>query len=86
MAHGSTCRSLSRDRSAGDCQMRKGYLPGDRFCCKLNPYSPVWGYWMPNEADTCRKYVVPKLHSAGWDDDQIREQVTFTDGGRKCPR
>ena len=33
-----------------------------------------------NEADTCRKYITPKLHAAGWDDDQIREQVTFTDG------
>jgi type I restriction enzyme R subunit len=32
------------------------------------------------EADTCRTYVVPKLHTAGWTDEQIREQVTFTDG------
>lgn len=32
------------------------------------------------EADTCRTYVVPRLHSAGWTDEQIREQVTFTDG------
>ena len=32
------------------------------------------------EADTCRTYVVPKLHNAGWSDEQIREQVTFTDG------
>jgi type I restriction enzyme R subunit len=35
---------------------------------------------MTTEADTCRTYIVPKLHAAGWDDDQIREQVTFTDG------
>ncbi len=37
---------------------------------------------MPNEADTCRQFVVPKLQAAGWDDEphQIREQVTFTDG------
>lgn len=35
---------------------------------------------MPTEADTCRTYVVPRLHAAGWNDDQIREQVTFTDG------
>lgn len=35
---------------------------------------------MTTEADTCRTYVVPKLRAAGWDDDQIREQVTFTDG------
>ena len=32
------------------------------------------------EADTCRKYVVPKLHIAGWSDDQIIEQKYFTDG------
>ena len=32
------------------------------------------------EADTCRKYVLPKLYAAGWDDDQISEQKTFTDG------
>ena len=35
-----------------------------------------------NEADTCRKYVVPKLQTAGWDDrpHAINEQKTFTDG------
>jgi len=32
------------------------------------------------EADTCRKYVLPKLHAAGWNDDQISEQKSFTDG------
>jgi len=32
------------------------------------------------EADTCRKYVLPKLYAAGWTDDQISEQRTFTDG------
>jgi type I restriction enzyme R subunit len=37
---------------------------------------------MPNEADTCRRYVVPRLQAAGWDTDphRINEQVTFTDG------
>ncbi len=35
---------------------------------------------MTTEADTCRKYVLPKLYDAGWDDDQISEQRTFTDG------
>jgi hypothetical protein len=37
---------------------------------------------MPNEADTCRRYVVPKLQSVGWDNEphRINEQVTFTDG------
>lgn len=44
-----------------------------------------------NEADTCRKYVLPKLYDAGWNDDQINEQKTFTDGrivvvGAKCYR
>src|SRR5947207_3355294 len=32
------------------------------------------------EADTCRKYVLPKLYAAGWSDDQISEQKYFTDG------
>lgn len=43
------------------------------------------------EADTCRKYILPKLYAAGWSDDQISEQKTFTDGrivvtGNKCFR
>ena len=38
---------------------------------------------VPNEADTCRRYVVPRLQAAGWDNDpyRINEQVTFTDEG-----
>lgn len=35
---------------------------------------------MATEADTCRRYVLPKLYTAGWSDDQISEQRTFTDG------
>ncbi len=37
---------------------------------------------MPNEADTCRRYVVPRLQTAGWETEpcRINEQVTFTDG------
>jgi type I restriction enzyme R subunit len=35
---------------------------------------------MATEADTCRKFVLPKLYAAGWSDDQISEQRTFTDG------
>src|SRR5262245_44990827 len=37
---------------------------------------------MLTEADTCRKFVVPKLQSAGWDNDphSIAEQRTITDG------
>lgn len=48
---------------------------------------------MPNEADTCRKYIVPKLQAAGWENEphRLNEQVTFTDGrivvtGRKGRR
>src|SRR4030095_11757405 len=33
-----------------------------------------------NEADTCRKYILPNLYAAGWNDDQISEQKSFTDG------
>ncbi len=35
-----------------------------------------------NEADTCRKFAVPKLQAAGWDESPhaINEQRTFTDG------
>ena len=32
------------------------------------------------EADTCRKYVLPKLYDAAWTNDQISEQKYFTDG------
>ena len=37
---------------------------------------------MPSEADTCRRYVVPLLQSAGWEDEphSIAEQRTITDG------
>lgn len=37
---------------------------------------------MPNEADTCRRYIVPLLQLAGWDEapHRINEQVAFTDG------
>lgn len=35
---------------------------------------------MPTEADTCRTYVLPKLHAAGWEDDFIAEQLVLTPG------
>jgi len=35
--------------------------------------------WMSTEADTCRKYVLPKLYAAGWTDDQISELKSFAD-------
>src|ERR1700677_1176526 len=40
----------------------------------------AWKTMPLNEADTCRTYVLPKLYSAGWEDDQISEQKSFTDG------
>jgi type I restriction enzyme, R subunit len=33
-----------------------------------------------SEADTCRKYVLPNLYAAGWEDEQIAEQRYITDG------
>ncbi|HSO12150.1 MAG TPA: hypothetical protein VLT51_07230, partial [Anaerolineales bacterium] len=33
-----------------------------------------------NEADTCRTYVLPKLRSAGWEDEYIFEQMVLTPG------
>ena len=48
---------------------------------------------MITEADTCRKYVLPNLTQAGWDNDphSFTEQKTFTDGrivvtGKKIKR
>lgn len=40
------------------------------------------GCWVANEADTCRKYVLPKLIEAGWDNapHSFTEQRSFTDG------
>ncbi|KQY95058.1 MULTISPECIES: EcoAI/FtnUII family type I restriction enzme subunit R [unclassified Brevundimonas] len=37
---------------------------------------------MSNEADTCRKFIVPRLQTAGWDTAPcaINEQRSFTDG------
>src|SRR5512137_1612705 len=32
------------------------------------------------EADTCRAYIVPNLHAAGWEDDAIVEQLVLTPG------
>lgn len=32
------------------------------------------------EADTCRTLVTPRIYAAGWTDEQICEQRTFTDG------
>ena len=39
---------------------------------------------MLNEADTCRKYIVPCLQASGWDNDphSITEQRCFTEAGQ----
>ena len=34
----------------------------------------------PLEAETCRDYVLPRRHAAGWSPDQIIEQYPITDG------
>ncbi len=33
-----------------------------------------------NEADTCRKYILPKLYAAGWRDEHITEQMPLSPG------
>lgn len=33
-----------------------------------------------NEADTCQRYVLPKLYNAGREDTQVSAQKSFTDG------
>jgi type I restriction enzyme R subunit len=35
---------------------------------------------MVNEADTCRTYILPKLHASGWEDEHITEQFVLTPG------
>jgi type I restriction enzyme, R subunit len=35
---------------------------------------------LANEADTCRKFIVPKLKAADWEDDFITEQLVLTPG------
>ncbi len=35
---------------------------------------------MPTEADTCRTYILPKLHAAGWEDDFVAEQRVIVPG------
>ncbi len=34
----------------------------------------------PLESETCRDYVLPRLHQAGWDPEQVVEQYPVTDG------
>jgi type I restriction enzyme R subunit len=45
-------------------------------------WQQAWGLVKATEADTCRKFVVPLLQAAGWDDEphSIAEQRTITDG------
>jgi hypothetical protein len=33
-----------------------------------------------NEDDTCCTYILPKLKSAGWEDESITEQLVLTPG------
>src|SRR4029453_1134156 len=50
--------------------------------CPPTGHAPPPSNELPSEADTCRKYVVPLLQAAGWDNDpfSIAEQRTITDG------
>jgi type I restriction enzyme R subunit len=34
----------------------------------------------PTEADTCRTYILPRLHTAGWEDEMLSEQLVLTPG------
>ncbi len=34
----------------------------------------------PTEADTCRTYILPRLHASGWEDDMLSEQLVLTPG------
>jgi type I restriction enzyme R subunit len=48
----------------------------------MNPLPGTANFSNPSEADTCRKYVTPKLVAAGWETEphSLAEQRTFTDG------
>ena len=52
------------------------------FCSKRSKFLFRISRRTLNEAETCRKFVAPKLLAVGWDADQhsIAEQRTFTDG------
>jgi hypothetical protein len=45
-------------------------------------YPPTFAgnVFMSNEADTCRKYILPNLKFAQWEDDAILEQYVLTPG------
>ena len=55
---------------------------GRRKWMSLRNPEPQLGSVALNEADTCRKFVVPRLQAAGWDDEphSIAEKRSFTDG------
>src|ERR1700676_1454181 len=51
-------------------------------CCRIHGRKREFPFpkLLLTEADTCRKYVLPKLYASGWSDEHINEQRTFTDG------
>jgi hypothetical protein len=89
-----TCRGVSRPEQRHYQFLGSRHPPGGKtsHCALRSPiflftrrhssYFPGSPKKMLNEADTCRKLVVPKLQEAGWDTDphSIAEQRTFTDG------
>ena len=54
-------------------------IPWALLSCHLSTLVKVHMAFL-TEADTCRRYVLPKLYAAGWNDEQISEQKSFTDG------
>jgi len=68
-----------------NCRVRYSeHLPIVKIPAALRPIAPNIDNRadMPTEADTCRKYVVPMIQAAGWDDDphSVLEQRSITDG------
>ena len=52
-------------------------LDADSLSVVISRGSHPRGVPLLAEADTCRKYVLPKLYASGWSGDHINEQRTF---------
>jgi hypothetical protein len=70
----------SKKRARRGSMQRVDPRPDQRICNAAAAKITLSHLSMPSEANTCRRFVLPKLYSAGWIDDQISEQRTFTDG------
>ena len=78
-----SCRARSSHWSAGGSPASSPFLCRPLFYCLIRhlAYDSSLNR-MPNEADTCRRFVVPNLQAAGWDNEphSIAGQCYFTDG------